>query len=177
MGQSLVEFPTTMSVYPSDMERTETCQAHSKRSCCTSVQPSDRLSRNAPSDLQPPLQRFYGVLCGGADGGPAPGRAAAVPGRVSAHPGREHCPCPRGGRPGVAWAVPWEEDAEGQLGCIYKALLFPVRVGECETVPVACLFTLSVRKTFFFSPLFPPAPASALRFYCLHVGMGISSPQ
>lgn len=41
-----------------------------------------------------------------------------------------------------------EEDAEGQLGHIYKGLLFPARVGECETIPVACLFSLRVRKIF-----------------------------
>lgn len=51
-------------------------------------------------------------------------------------PGRGHCLCTQCGRSGEAWAEPWEEDAEGQLGHIYKALLFPVRVGECETVPV-----------------------------------------
>lgn len=49
---------------------------------------------------------------------------------------RGHCPCVQGGRRGVLWAEPWEEDAEGQLGHIYKALLFPVRVGERETIPV-----------------------------------------
>lgn len=77
-----------------------------------------------------------------------PSGATGVPGRLSAQPGSRHCPCAQGGRRGVAWAEPWEEDAEGQLGHIYKALLFPVRVGECETIPVACLFSLRVRKIF-----------------------------
>lgn len=152
-GQSLVGFPPAMPIY---MQSVEMCQACPCRTSCSFLQPSGRWGRNVPLD---PARVWWS-----SEGAP---HSALL-----SQPGRGHWPRAERAQHGVKWAVPREEDAEGQLGRLYKALLFPGRVGGRETVPVGCLFSLCIRKAFF-SPFF--ILPNAL-WVCLRVIPGIPSP-